>query len=106
MIGNILAIANVSTTAVAADNVEGDFTFSGSGSAGNKLANQPLRSGVIGGSVSSITVYFVASYDYKGFSKTGASITESGTVKKDGITLHKAVLSSSTVTITQLTPTV
>jgi hypothetical protein len=47
-------------------------------------------------------VYFVPAYDFAGFAKTGATITESGDVDADGHTLYKAVLSSGTVTYTKV----
>ena len=102
--GTMLAIGNVSYDVISASDVDGDFAVSASGAAGTKFADQPLKSLVLGSGVTSATIYFVPAYDYAGFSKTGATITVSGTVKKDGATLYKAVLSSGTVTITAVTP--
>ena len=103
-VGTMLAIANVSYGVVAASNVEGDFSVTGSGAAGNKLLNQPARAIDFTSGVTSATVYFVAGFDYKGFTKNGSALTNSGDVIKDGVTLYKGVLSSSTVTITAVSP--
>lgn len=111
MIGTVLAIANVSTTVIAGD-VEGNFTVTGSGAAGNKLANQPVKSLNYGSGVTSATVYFVPAYDFAEILVNGsaATISDGGValadVKKDGITLYKAVLGSGSVTISAVTPSI
>lgn len=108
--GTAMAIGNISFAVIAADDVEGNFTVTGTGAAGNKLANQPVKtldfaSGVTGG-----TVYFVADYAFDGIKVAGAAATiASGSVAidevvADGVTLYKAVLASSQVTITAVTP--
>lgn len=105
MIGTVLAIANVSATVLAADDIEGDFSVTGSGSVGNLLANQPVKSADFKSGVTAGTVYFVADYAYEGFKVAGTKVVTAGaTVKADGITLYKAALASGTVTITAITP--
>ena len=107
LIGTVLAIANVSYGVIASTDVEGDFEVTGSGAAGNKLANQPVKSLDFKSGVTSGTVYFVAAYDYEGFKVAGTAATYgdgSATIIKDGSTLYKAVLGSGEVTITALTP--
>lgn len=110
MVGTVLSIANVSFAVLAAATVNGDFEVTGTGAAGNKLANQPVKSldfvsGVTGG-----TVYFVPAYDFEGIKVAGAAATISSggigidDVVPDGATLYKAVLSSGEVTITAVTP--
>lgn len=110
MYGTILTIANVSFAVIAPTDVIGDFSVTGSGAAGNKLANQPVTtldfaSGVTGG-----TVYFVPAYDFAGITVAGAAATfnssylDNDDVQPDGVTLYKAVLSSGTVTLTAVTP--
>ena len=107
MIGTAMKLAGTSFSVIEADNVDGDFSVTGSGAAGNKLANQPLKSCDFKTGVTSGTVYFVAAYDYEGFKKAGNAPTMAGaTVKPDGVTLYSATLSSSTVTIAQITPEV
>lgn len=109
MIGTVLKIANVSTT-VLAGSTEGDFTVTGSGSVGNVLANQPVKSLNYASGVTSATVYFVAAYDFDAIKVNGAAATiaDAGLaladVKKDGITLYSAALSSGEVTISAITP--
>lgn len=54
-------------------------------------------------SVSAGTVYFVAAHDYVGFSIDGTAVVTAGAdVVADGVTLHKAVLSSGTITISKV----
>lgn len=109
MFGTILAIANVSFGVLAATDVEGDFSVTGTGAAGNKLANQPVKtldfaSGVTGG-----TVYFVPAYDFAAITVAGAAATfneGSADVDPDGVTLYKAVLASNKVTVTAITPSI
>ena len=104
--GTVLTIANVSF-AIAACTVEGECDVTGSGAAGNFLANGPVKSidfksGVTGG-----TVYFIPAYDYDGIKVAGAAATmasESVDVDAEGATLYKAVLSSGEVTISAVTP--
>lgn len=109
MIGTVLSIHGTSYNVLAASTVEGAFSVTGSGAAGNFLANQPVQtldfpSGVTGG-----TVYFVAAYDYAGITVAGAAATlaeGSATVNPDGVTVYKAVLSSGSVTITAVSPVI
>ena len=104
LFGTILTIASVSYSAISASNVEGDFSVTGSGDVGTKLADQPLKSLDFVSGVTAGTVYFVADYEYTGMKIAGAAATPTGTVLADGATLHKAVLSSGTITITKVSP--
>ena len=71
-------------------------------SASNPLiANEPVKALNFGSSVSSATVYFVPAYNYTGFTKTGATLSVTGTVEADGRTLYKAALSTNALTITK-----
>ena len=88
---------NSSMAALQADTVDGQFSCG----TGIKLAAQPVKS--CNFTSTSGTLYFVADYDYVGFTKAGAAVTMAGaTVVADGHTLYKAVLSSSTVTISKM----
>lgn len=107
MIGTVLTIANVSFAVLPATDIEGDFSVTGSGAAGNFLANQPVRTLDFASGVTSGTVYFVPDFGFTGFTINGAAATAgsgSVTVVPDGITLYKAVLGSSKVTVTAITP--
>ena len=106
MIGTILTLHGTSYAVLAASDVEGTFSVTGSGAAGNKLAAQPVKSLDFASGVTSGTVYFVAAYDYAGITVNGSTSygNDSATVKADGITLYKAVLSSGDVTVTAITP--
>lgn len=110
MIGTAMKLAGTSFSVLAASDVEGTFSVTGTGAAGNKLANQPAKSIDFATGVTSGTVYFVASNDFTGITVAGsaATIDDSGValanVAKDGVTLYTAALSSGTVTITAVTP--
>lgn len=109
MIGTILGLIGTSYSVLAATNTEGDFSVTGTGAAGNKLANQPAKSIDFATGVTSGTVYFVPAYDYKGITVVSAAATiadGSATVKPDGVTVYKAVLSSGSVTITAVSPVI
>lgn len=70
---------------------------------GVNLASQPVKS--CNFTESSGTLFFVADYDYEGFTVDGADATIADNdveVVADAKTLYKAVLSSSTVTITKV----
>lgn len=88
---------NSSMAALQATTVDGQFSCG----TGVKLAAQPVKSCDFTGSTG--TLYFVADYDYVGFTKSGAAVTMAGaTVNPDGRTLYKAVLATGTVTITKI----
>lgn len=110
MVGIILNIANVSYSVLAASTIDGQFSVTGSGAAGNKLANQPVKtldfaSGVTGG-----TVYFVPDFAFEGITVAGSAATIDtdgialADVLTDGATLYKAVLASGEVTISAIAP--
>lgn len=109
MIGTILALHGTSYAVLAASTIEGAFSVTGSGAAGNKLANQPVQTLDFASGVTSGTVYFVAAYDYAGITVAGAAATiadGSATVEPDGVTVYKAVLGSGEVTITAVSPVI
>lgn len=108
LVGTILGLIGTSYSVLAAETVEGDFSVTGTGAVGNKLADQPVKtldfaSGVTGG-----TVYFVPAYDYAGITVNGAAAYADGSadVLPDGVTLYKAVLASNEVTVTAISPVV
>ena len=109
LIGTVMALIGTSYSVLAATDVEGDFSVTGSGSAGNFLANQPVKTLDFPTAVTGATVYFVPALDYEGM--TIASVAEepadgSADIVPDGITLYKAVLSSGDITVTAVTPSV
>ena len=90
---------NSSMVALQASTVDGQFSCG----TGVKLAAQPVKSCNFTGSTG--TLYFVAAFDYVGFTVSGSAATIADNdveVAADGATLYKAVLSSGTVTITQV----
>lgn len=103
--GTAMKLAGTSFGVVGAATVEGDFSVTGSGSIGNKLANQPVRTLDFVSGVTAAVVYFVAAYDYDGFKVAGTKVTTSGaTVNPDGASLYTATLADSAVTIAAVTP--
>ena len=106
MVGTILNLHGTSYAVISSD-VEGNFEVTGSGAAGNKLANQPVKTLDFKSGVTSGTVYFVAAYDFAGIKVAGAAATiadGSATVNPDGVTVYSAALASGEVTITAVSP--
>ena len=110
MYGTVLAVGQVDFSVLASTDILGNFSVTGTGSAGTFLANQPVQTldfatGVTGG-----TVYFVPGYDFSAITVAGAAATIDSDglgladVQPDGVTLYKAVLASGEVTITAVTP--
>ena len=102
LIGTILTLNSTSYNVLHSSDVEGTFAITASGSAGNFLADQPVKS-LDFGSATAATVYFTADLDFEGM-KSGDTAADISDVKKDGITLYKAVLSGGSITITAVTP--
>lgn len=105
MYGLILmqASANATLAKVSASSVEGDFSITAA--ATPLIADEPVKTVDIASAVSSMTLYFVAAYDYAGFTINSAAVTPTVPTEgilNDGRTLYKAVLSSGAVTITKV----
>ena len=83
--------------------------ITGTGAAGNFLANGPVKSIDFKSGVTGATVYFIPAYDYAGIKVAGAAATmasESVEVDAANAGLYKAVLSSGEVTISAVTPVI
>lgn len=89
--GTTLKIANVNVSKLSGDVAEN----------GTYIADAPVESIDFGEGVTSATVYFVASYDYEGFTINGTAV-ETDEVDKDASTLYVATLSSGSVTVTKV----
>lgn len=104
MYGLILLQNEEGLVAVSSDTVEGDFNIEEASTA--LLADEPVKTVNFGESVTTATLYFVAAYDYKGFTINGEAAEveapEEEGVLDDGRTLYKAELASGTVTITKV----
>lgn len=102
--GTAMKLAGTSFGVVAGDG-DGNFAPTMSGSAGNKLANAPVKTFDFISGVSTAVVYFVADYAYQGFKVAGTTVTTSGaTVNPDAATLYTATLAGGTVIIAAVTP--
>ena len=97
--GNILKIANVSVSALESTGIG---VFAQSTNSATVIANEPVKSLNFGSSVTAATVYFIPDADYQGFTKTGATLTVTGNVDADGVTLYTATLSTNALTIAKV----
>lgn len=98
--GLILKVGGQNVAALDATNPAQFEVTSTSGSL--LLADEPVETLDIASGVTAVTIYFVPSYDYVGFSINGAAVTPTGDVEPDGRTLYKAVLASNAITITKV----
>ena len=98
--GTMLKIANVSVTALNAVDTAGDFEQTTNSA--TVICSEPVKVLNFGSSVTAATVYFVPAYDYKGFTKTSATLTVTGDVVADGATLYSATLSTNALTIAKV----
>lgn len=99
MYGNILVIAGETVDAVQATN---PGVFEVESATNDLIAAEPIKTMDFASGVSTATVYFIASYDYEGFTIDGAAATVTGDVEADGSTLYKAELASNAITVTKV----
>jgi hypothetical protein len=97
--GNILKIASVSVAVLASTGI-GEFEQDTNSA--TVIANEPVKSLNFGSSVTAATVYFIPDADYQGFTKTGATLTVTGDVDADGVTLYTATLSTNALTFAKV----
>lgn len=102
MYGLVLALAaDTKPTALEATDTDGDFEVTTNSA--TLLANEPVKALDFGSGVTASTVYFVAAYNYAGFTINGAATTTTGaTVEADGRTLYSATLADGAVTIAKV----
>lgn len=99
--GNIMKLAGTSVAAVQA--VEpGAFEITGSGSIGNVLAAEPVKTCDFKSGVTAAVLYFIPAYDFAGFKVAGTAVTPSGDLAADGRTLYTATLATGAVTIAKV----
>ena len=102
--GVILAAAAAAASGTAPEKLTatnpGDFSVTTASK--TYLANEPVKTLNFGSSITANTTYFVPALDYKGFTKTSATLTVTGDVVADGSTLYKATLSTNALTITKI----
>lgn len=99
--GNIMKLAGTSVSAAEASK-PGIFAVTGSGSIGNKIANEPVKELDFVSGVTAAVVYFIPAYDYAGFKVAGTAVTPTGDIVADGRTLYTATLSGGGVTIAKV----
>ena len=97
----VLGVSSASLTKVDASNPEGDFAITAAANA--LICSEPAKKIDFAAAVTSATLYFVAAYDYEGFTLAGVATETAGAdVEADGKTLYSATLSSGTVTIAKV----
>lgn len=102
--GLILKVANVDVAKLDATGT-GTFEISQALTTDYVLADEPVKSLNIASTVTSASIYFVAAYDFEGFTVGEASATiASGSVDvdADGNTLYLAVLANGEITISKV----
>ena len=102
--GVILKVANVDVAKLDAT-ATGTFKISSALTTDYVLADEPVKSLDIASTVTSASIYFVAAYDFEGFTVGGASATiasASVDVEADGNTLYLAVLADGEITISKV----
>ncbi len=88
---------------IAAVEADAPGVFNLTSGSGNLLANEPVKSLDFGASVTSAVLYFVADYNFEGFTVAGTKVTPSGAdVENDRATLYTATLSSGAITIAKV----
>lgn len=102
MYGLVLTLAaDTAPTKLDATDTDGDFIVTDNSA--TLLANEPVKTLDFGDGVTAGTVYFVAAYDYSGFTINGTAATTAGaTVEADGSTLYSATLADGAVTIAKV----
>lgn len=99
--GLILKVGSVAVTALDAATENGQFSVTSA--SGPLLASEPVQSLDLATAVTSASIYFVAAYDFAGFSINGVAQTTTGaTINPDGRTLYLATLADSTITISKV----
>ena len=102
--GVILKVANVDVAKLDAT-ATGTFKISSALTTDYVLADEPVKSLDIASTVTSASIYFVAAYDFEGFTVGGASATiasASVDVEADGNTLYLAVLADGEITVSKV----
>lgn len=97
--GNILTIAGETVDALQATD---PGVFEVEDATNDLIAAEPVATLDFATGVSTATVYFIAAYNYSGFTIDGAAATVTGDVNPDGRTLYKAELATGAVTVTQV----
>lgn len=99
--GNTMKLAGMTVSNQAAD-APGVFVYDGAATAGNLIADEPVKSFDLADATSGV-VYFIPAYDYEGFKVGGVAVASAlpdGVVKDAD--LCKATLSSGAVTVAKV----
>lgn len=102
--GVILKAANVDVAKLDAT-ATGTFKISSTLTTDYVLADEPVKSLDIASTVTSASIYFVAAYDFEGFTVGGASAniaSASVDVEADGNTLYLAALADGEITVSKV----
>lgn len=101
LISTVCALASVTVSKIDASEI-GTFAIA-SNPANAVLCSEPVKTLDLGSSVTAATIYFIAAYDFEGFTVNGVATDTAGAdIEADGRSLYKAVLADGTITITQV----
>lgn len=97
----ILKVAGKTLTIAVSTDVLGDYEIEEAPSTDAYIADQPVKTMDFATGVSAADVYFVADYEFAGFTVNGAAVTPTGDeIAADGRSLYLASLSGGAITIT------
>lgn len=99
--GTVLNLIGTDYDVLQTTDVLGDFIVE---SDDTYLANQPVKTLDFAEGVSAATVYFIPDYAFAGFSINGTAAEVEAEIQSDGVTLYKAELADSAVTVSAVTP--
>ena len=102
--GNIMTLAG-STVAALEATAPGVFKVVEAPQSGSLLAAEPVKALDIDGEVSAVTIYFLAAYDFEGFTVGGTAATiadGSDEVEADDASLYSATLATGEITISKI----
>lgn len=101
MYGLILTLTeDTAPTKLTADEIG---TFTVSTNSATVIANEPVKTLDFASGVTAGTVYFVAAYDFAGFTIDGtATATTGDTIDANDVTLYSATLADSAITIAKI----
>lgn len=101
MYGTMLKVHGVSGITQLAPTNPGEFTQATNSL--TVLCNEPVKTFNFAATATAGTVYFIAAYDFKGFSIAGTAVETLGAdITNDASTLYTATLSSGDITIAKI----
>ena len=100
--GLILKQGNANLTAFETPEAPGHFHVDAASASALLLFAEPVSTCDFEAGVSAAEFYFVAGYDYAGFTVDGTAVTVTGDVEKDGRTLYHGTLAGTALTVEKI----